>query len=94
LLNLGLTDTGICPGCTAHGGFNQAWLDAKSTVMAAVQSLASDPANAGFEIVVTGHSLGAAIATVAAADLRRTFKVDLVSMIFYHTTSNKTRAPL
>lgn len=82
LLKLGMVDTGICTGCKAHEGFNQAWLDVKDTVVGEIRKQISNSANAKFKVVVTGHSLGAAIATVAAADLRSTFPVvDLVSFI-------------
>jgi hypothetical protein len=88
LLNIGLNNTGLpaaCTGCTAHGGFIQGWLDAKPKVVAAVNTAtAANPASAGYKIVVTGHSLGAAIASIAAVELRRTFTtyaVDLVCFI-------------
>lgn len=67
-LDFGLTTTDICSGCTAHSGFYQSWLDARNTVVPAVQAAASQfPA---YKVSVTGHSLGGAIAPFAAAQLR------------------------
>jgi predicted lipase len=60
--------TNLCTGCTAHRGFWQSWLDARSTVTATVHQLSAS--NPTYQIVTTGHSLGGAIATLAAADLR------------------------
>ncbi|KAF9735429.1 hypothetical protein PMIN06_002587 [Paraphaeosphaeria minitans] len=67
-LDFGAVPTPLCTGCTVHRGFWQSWLDARSAVTAAVKQLsASHPTH---KIVTTGHSLGGAIATLAAADLR------------------------
>ncbi|KAL5119540.1 hypothetical protein ACEQ8H_002605 [Pleosporales sp. CAS-2024a] len=62
------TDTDICSACTAHEGFWNSWLDARNLVNPAVQQAASTYPD--HQIVVVGHSLGAAIATLAAASLR------------------------
>ncbi|KAJ4374048.1 hypothetical protein N0V83_002787 [Neocucurbitaria cava] len=60
--------TDICSGCTAHRGFWQSWVDARDRATPAVkQASTSFP---DYQIAVTGHSLGAAIATLAAAQLR------------------------
>jgi hypothetical protein len=92
ILNFGLTSTGLpatCKGCTAHGGFIQGWLDAKSMVVAAINATsAAHPASAGYKILVTGHSLGAGISSVAVVDLRGTFPayaVDLVCLTRAHS---------
>ncbi|CAN9181149.1 unnamed protein product [Alternaria alternata] len=67
-LDFGTTKTDICPGCTAHSGFWQSWTDARDTVLPAVkQASAAFPS---YKITVTGHSLGGAIATLAAASMR------------------------
>jgi predicted lipase len=58
----------ICPGCTAHRGFWQSWLDARSTVLPAIKTAVQK--HTGYKLVMTGHSLGGAIATLAAAQLR------------------------
>ncbi|KAK5274518.1 hypothetical protein LTR96_001119 [Exophiala xenobiotica] len=58
----------ICSGCQAHSGFLDSWNSAKTIVQGAIDGAKS--ANPSYNIVATGHSLGAALATLAAADLR------------------------
>lgn len=58
----------ICSGCTAHQGFWTAWVEARGTVLKAIKTVAAR--NPEFRIVITGHSLGGAIASLAAAELR------------------------
>ncbi|OCK83464.1 putative extracellular lipase [Lepidopterella palustris CBS 459.81] len=60
--------TDICSGCTAHQGFWNSWVEARSNVLAAVKSVAT--ANPNYQVVAVGHSLGGAIAALAAAELR------------------------
>jgi predicted lipase len=67
-LDFATTATDICSGCTAHTGFWQSWKDAQGRVVPAVkQASAAFPT---YKVTVTGHSLGGAIATLAAASLR------------------------
>ena len=77
-LAMQLIDTGICPGCSASTGFWQSWNESRPVVIAAIHKIQTEfPRN---RIVATGHSLGAAIAALAAAELRsHKVKVDLVS---------------
>ncbi|KAH7115385.1 Alpha/Beta hydrolase protein [Dactylonectria estremocensis] len=58
----------ICSGCTAHWGFWTSWVDARDRVLQAIRTAAAR--NPGFRITITGHSLGGAIASLAAAELR------------------------
>lgn len=62
------TPTEICSGCTADQGFYNSWQEAKSGVMGALKTAAA--ANPSYRVVVVGHSLGGAIAAIAAAELR------------------------
>jgi predicted lipase len=56
------------PNVGMHHGFWWSWQYLKEPVLAAIQSLLQS--HAGAEVVLTGHSLGAAIASDAALDLR------------------------
>jgi hypothetical protein len=67
-LNYKTISTDLCNGCTAHGGFWQSWLDSRKDVRAAVKQLVRLYPN--YKIAATGHSLGGAIASLAAAQLR------------------------
>ena len=66
--DFGTTDTDICSGCTAHRGFWNSWVDSRSRVTPAVKQAAKDFPS--YKITVVGHSLGGAIASLAAAQLR------------------------
>ena len=60
--------TDICSTCTVDQGFYNSWLEARTGVLAALKSTAA--ANPTYEVVVVGHSLGGAIAAIAAAEIR------------------------
>lgn len=59
-----LTGADWCKGCMAHYGFTEAYEELREDVHRAVQELKCT------RLVLTGHSLGAAIATIASFDLR------------------------
>ena len=58
----------ICPSCRGFKGFWFSWLEARTRVIEAVENAVADYPDYG--LVVVGHSLGGAIATFAAAQLR------------------------
>lgn len=62
-----LTDYPLCEGCEVHKGFNKVEQAAFPQVLEAVQSLRDQFPSYG--IIITGHSLGAAIATLTTLDL-------------------------
>ncbi|KAE8161391.1 Alpha/Beta hydrolase protein [Aspergillus tamarii] len=62
------TDPGLCKGCRAELGFWTAWKVVRDRIIKTLDEL--KPEHSDYKIVVVGHSLGAAIASLAAADLR------------------------
>lgn len=71
--------TNLCADCGAHEGFWNTWLGIRDIVLTAVRDAVA--ANPGYAIVSVGHSQGAAIASLAAADLRNTgYNVALVRL--------------
>lgn len=54
--------------CQIHSGFLRAWSQVQDTAYAAIASVQATYPN--YTLVVTGHSLGAAVGTIAAAHLR------------------------
>lgn len=66
-LNFAYVDFG-CSGCSAHAGFATAWAEPRSAVLAALKAATAQYPS--YKLVITGHSLGGAVATLAAADLR------------------------
>jgi len=61
----------LCSGCSVHEGFYTAQQKAIADIRNAVAQLHA--AHPSYKIVVTGHSLGAALATLTALDLARTY---------------------
>ncbi|KAI9844580.1 MAG: hypothetical protein M1838_002145 [Thelocarpon superellum] len=59
----------MCLTCLVHRGFLNSWLEIRDQVLGAVSSAKSQ--HPTFELVVVGHSLGGAIASLAAAELRK-----------------------
>lgn len=68
-LDFALVPTDICPLCFCHQGFYNSWLEARTGVLAALKATASTYPT--YRIIVVGHSLGGAIADVAAAEIRK-----------------------
>jgi alpha-beta hydrolase superfamily lysophospholipase len=77
-LNLSLMNIShVCSGCTTHTGFWQSWNESRQLVLQATHDLRIKFPNN--RIIATGHSLGGAIATLAAAELRASgMPIDLV----------------
>ncbi|KAF8245824.1 alpha/beta-hydrolase, partial [Wilcoxina mikolae CBS 423.85] len=64
----GLKSIPWCSGCKVHEGFYSAYMDEAAEIFSTIKSLKQ--ANPTYRIVTTGHSLGGALAQLAAADLR------------------------
>lgn len=62
------TNPGLCDGCKAELGFWNSWKVVRDDILPQVKDAMSQ--NSGYDLVVVGHSLGAAIASLAVADLR------------------------
>lgn len=66
--NFPVIPTTICTKCFASAGFWSSWLEAKYAVFTAIER--GRELHPTYKLVVTGHSLGGALATIAAAVLR------------------------
>jgi hypothetical protein len=63
------TDTPFCAGCRAATGYYGAFNETRNLVLDRVT--AAKKSNPEYQVVATGHSLGGAIATIAALELRK-----------------------
>ena len=69
-LEIWRNDVDWCAGCAVHHGFWESWMAMRGQVVHTVEALRQQQPERT-RLVVTGHSLGAAIATLAATELRR-----------------------
>ncbi|KAF2759351.1 extracellular lipase [Pseudovirgaria hyperparasitica] len=57
-----------CNNCTVHMGFNRSWLNTRTAILEDLaDALDSHP---DYQLTLVGHSLGGAVATLAALDLK------------------------
>lgn len=61
--------TDLCDKCRIHRGYWKAWLGFRDTVRPQVLLLMKDYPD--YRFAITGHSLGGALGTIAAGDLRK-----------------------
>ncbi|KJZ78137.1 hypothetical protein HIM_02175 [Hirsutella minnesotensis 3608] len=64
-------DTDFCNGCRVHEGFKISLDQVKGPILQTVRDLKGNPDKKDWRVVVTGYSLGAAVATLMAAELRK-----------------------
>ncbi|KAF2432416.1 alpha/beta-hydrolase [Tothia fuscella] len=78
-LNSQVSISNYCFNCTAARGYFEAWSSVKDTVANLVRGQIDrlKDQNPPYQVVITGHSLGGAIATFAALELRRTFNINV-----------------
>jgi predicted lipase len=62
-------NTDYCPKCRVHGGFWDQWTPIRERLVKKVRE--AHDKFPDFRLIITGHSLGGAIATLAAADIRK-----------------------
>lgn len=60
-----LEDISLCSGCEVHSGFHAAWDAVSTDVFAKLTTLRT--AYPTYSVSFTGHSLGAAVATIGCA---------------------------
>jgi hypothetical protein len=78
-INFPVVDTDICADCKATKGFYESWGEAEKQVIDAVTKAREQYPE--FKVISTGHSLGGALATLAAGTLRsQGINTDLVSL--------------
>lgn len=61
--------TDLCKHCHVHGGFWDAWTEIRDKVKTKVLGAVTNHPN--YRLVITGHSLGGAIAILAAGEFRK-----------------------
>ena len=81
-LDIALIDaSSICSGCEVHEGFWNTWITVASDVTSQIESALS--AYPDYTLVATGHSLGGALAAIAATVFRVSgYTVQLVCLYF------------
>lgn len=81
-LKIAKTDRNMsCSGCRVHSGFYDAWASISSQVLSEVRMLRDSYPAAG--LYITGHSLGAALATLSAYVMQYDNGLDIAGVYTY-----------
>ena len=75
-------------GAQVHRGFYETYMAVEAQTMGALNQILAQHPNA--KLVITGHSLGAALATFAAVHIRLQTKIPYQSITFYTYGSPRT----
>ncbi|KAA8652647.1 lipase family protein [Aspergillus tanneri] len=65
----GLINSNLCAGCKLHKGFSTAWEGVQQDIISVIKNMKQKYPS--YKFIVTGHSLGGALATIAGAHLRK-----------------------
>jgi hypothetical protein len=87
-----LDSVDLCDDCEGFRGMYNAWSEVSGAIISTVKSALA--ANPGYTVVVTGHSLGAGIATVAAAEMRKAGIVTDMVRVFHKRIKLTSRQPM
>ena len=80
-LTVGREDTDLCHKCRVHKGFWDAWKQIRDGIISDVLAVVATHQDYRFAIV--GHSLGGALATLAAADVRKVSDMEKTELYTY-----------
>ncbi|KAJ5129151.1 uncharacterized protein N7515_005190 [Penicillium bovifimosum] len=72
---INLSKIDICEGCLAHEGFLEYWQAVEDQATSKLKQATQEYQD--YRLSVVGHSLGAAVATLAGASLRKHFTLDM-----------------
>jgi triacylglycerol lipase len=83
-LDFGLTDdSNLCSGCEVHSGFWKSWETVADNLTTKIKTALTT--YSGYTLVLTGHSFGAAVATLGGTALRNAgYELELVRAISTH----------
>jgi triacylglycerol lipase len=83
-IDFGLTDASdLCTSCEVHSGFWKSWETVADDLTAKIKTALTT--YSGYKLVLTGHSFGAAVATLGGTALRNAgYELELVSATDRH----------